>query len=257
MVGVNLMTRFDDLVAEATAQKMTGWDFSWLAGRWEEADPPWDYTTIVRRYTSSAQGLLDMGTGGGEWLASLTERPAFTVATEAYAPNVGVAAQRLRPLDIPVVHAPENDQLPFEDDSFDLVINRHNSFDTAEVHRILSEDGVFITQQVGARDNIGLNEALQENVELSYPHNTLIHTLQDLRDTGFIVIQADETFSETRFFDIGAIVYYLRVIEWQIPDFTVNAYRPALQRLHQQIETEGRFTTQNHRFIVAARKGTV
>ena len=52
-----------------------------------------------------------MGTGGGERLSRLPCRPALTVATEAWAPNVAVAARRLAALGIPVVHdegAPDN-----------------------------------------------------------------------------------------------------------------------------------------------------
>jgi hypothetical protein len=32
---------FDDLVAEAVAVEVSGWDFSWLDGRAIEERPPW------------------------------------------------------------------------------------------------------------------------------------------------------------------------------------------------------------------------
>jgi hypothetical protein len=34
---------FDDLVAEAEAASVDGWDFSWLAGRATEQRPSWGY----------------------------------------------------------------------------------------------------------------------------------------------------------------------------------------------------------------------
>lgn len=105
------MTSFDDLVAEAMAAPFSGWDFSWLAARTVTSALPWDYSAEVTSRAAGASALLDLGTGGGEWLAALSHRPASTVATEGWPPNVGVAAARLRPLGVPVVQvagAPDN-----------------------------------------------------------------------------------------------------------------------------------------------------
>ncbi|GAB6169516.1 hypothetical protein JCM1393_19760 [Clostridium carnis] len=44
-----------------------GWDFSYLNGRWEDENLPWDY----KNYLKDNYELLDMGTGGGEFLLSL------------------------------------------------------------------------------------------------------------------------------------------------------------------------------------------
>ena len=43
------------------------------------------------------------------------------------------------------------------------------------------------------------------------------------------------------FYDIGAVVYYLKVIERQIADFSIEKYRQRLFKLHQQIEKGGKF----------------
>src|SRR3984885_15278096 len=95
------MATFEQLVAEAQAAPVSGWDFSWLTARSSSEDPlPWDYRAEVARYAAEARSLLDMGTGGGEWLASLTPHPPYTVATEGWPPNVPVAAQRLRQVGI-------------------------------------------------------------------------------------------------------------------------------------------------------------
>ena len=159
------MVTFDELVAEAQAAPFTGWDFSWLDARTSPTQGlPWSYTEEVSRRAAAAARLLDLGTGGGELLAGIRPRPARTVATESWPPNVSVAASRLRPLGIPVVHcdgAPDNMSaeaaaagpgrpglLPFADGAFDLVINKHESFRGDEVARVLAPGGTFITQQV-------------------------------------------------------------------------------------------------------------
>ncbi|WP_410673089.1 hypothetical protein [Amycolatopsis sp. cmx-4-68] len=38
---------FDDLVAEAAAAPVDGWDFSWLEGRATEARPSWGYQRLL------------------------------------------------------------------------------------------------------------------------------------------------------------------------------------------------------------------
>ncbi len=158
------MATFDELVAEAMAAPFSGWDFSWLAARTARGGLPWRYSEQVAARARTARTMLDLGTGGGEVLASMRQRPGRTVATESWPPNVAIAATRLAPLGIPVVHcdgAPDNmseeaatagaDQaglLPFGDATFYLVINRHESFRTDELHRVLVPGGFLITQQV-------------------------------------------------------------------------------------------------------------
>ncbi len=69
--------------------------------------------------------MLDMGTGGGEFLSSLAPFPPYTCATEAYPPNVPIAKARLEPLGIEVFQISEDNFLPIPDNTLDLVINRH------------------------------------------------------------------------------------------------------------------------------------
>ena len=151
---------FAALVGDALAAPFTGWDFSYLRGRTSAGPLPWDYRAEAARITRGAASLLDLGTGGGERLSRLA-RPPRTVATEAYGPNVPVAAARLRPLGVPVVWcepAPDNTtpddkagRLPFAAATFSVVISRHEAFTAREVARVLRPGGWFVTQQVDLR----------------------------------------------------------------------------------------------------------
>ena len=58
----------------------------------------------------------------------------------------------------------------------------------------------------------------------------------------------------TEFFDIGAVVWFLRKVVWMVPGFTVEQYRPQLFSLHERIRAEGSFTATTTRFLVEARK---
>ena len=58
----------------------------------------------------------------------------------------------------------------------------------------------------------------------------------------------------TAFYDIGAVVYFLRLVPWIVPGFTVARHRDALRALHQVIERDGAFETTASRTLVEATK---
>jgi SAM-dependent methyltransferase len=150
------------LLDEAAAAPLKGWDFSWSAGRITISPLPWDYAALAAGALHDATTALDMGTGGGEFLDRFSVFPPRLVATESWPPNVPVAASRLGGRGVPVIHsedaaenarqAGEGDRgrLPFCRAAFDLVLNRHEAFNAAEVARVLAPGGRFLTQQAGS-----------------------------------------------------------------------------------------------------------
>ncbi|RCX18074.1 methyltransferase family protein [Fontibacillus phaseoli] len=80
--------------------------------------------------------MLDMGTGGGEFLLSLPPPGGRTYATEAYLPNYELCSDKLTLSGIDVKLIEDDNDLPFESGMFDLVINRHEAFAVEEVCRI-------------------------------------------------------------------------------------------------------------------------
>lgn len=239
------------------ARPFSGWDFAPLAGRMTEGTPPWDYRALVAGALRGRAALLDMGTGGGEFLASLAPFPPLTVATEGYPPNIPVARARLEPLGIVVRAIAEDERvpLPLADATFDLVINRHEYYDPAEVWRILRPGGVFLTQQVGGEDNRDLNRLLgAPHPDNGYAFWTLDHARDRLAAAGFAITMAEEAFPMLHFADVGALAYYLKAIQWQIPDFDVERYFPRLRAVHRQCQGAGGIASREHRFILAAGK---
>lgn len=217
----------------------------------------WDYGIMVRKALPNSVSLLDMGTGGGEFLGSLAPLPAFTHATEGYAPNVPVARACLEPLGVHVHEVGDDGQLPLPDESFDLVINRHESYDPGEVRRTLRHGGRFITQQVGGRNDIGLNEMLAApDFDFGMSHWDLPYARVELEAAGFEVIEAAQEFPFTRFWDVGAIVLYLKAVPWQIPDFAVDLYFDRLKMLETRILDEGSLAVRGHRFFLVGWKAT-
>ena len=257
------MATFEELVAEAQAAPVSGWDFSWLTARSSSEGPlPWDYRAEVAGHAAQARSLLDMGTGGGEWLARLTPHPPCTVATEGWPPNVPVAAQRLRQAGIRVVQDegaannvaedPNRGRLPFRDGAFALVINKHEAFLAAEVSRVLAPGGAFVSQQVDTRTYDGLYHALGLPVPEG-PASWLPLAQRQLRDAGLSVHRAVAGEQLDRFADVAAIVYYLRLVTWAVPEFTLERFAGRLRELH---DTPGAWPVivRQRRFLVVATK---
>jgi SAM-dependent methyltransferase len=246
--------RFEEWIAEAESAPFAGWDFSWARGRWHEEEPPWDYPAIIRAEMAKVHSMLDMGTGGGEFLAGLAPLPPVAMATESYPPNLPVAQARLEPLGVQVIAYDDDAELPLPGSHFDLVINRHDSYWPSELYRILRPGGYFITQQVGPRDNVALNVALDAAVKPSAAAWALKDRAAWLATAGLEVVRQEECYLPSIFNDIGVVLFYLRIIEWQIPDFTVEGYLPQLMALYRRIEAEGPFHSQAHRYLLVARK---
>ena len=230
-----------------------GWDFSHIAGKYsEDTALGWDYGQLVRKYLARDARLLDIDTGGGEFLLSLMHPPSKTSATEGYAPNVALCRERFLPLGIDFRPAPDVSRLPFEDGAFDVVINRHGAFDARELFRVIRPGGVFITQQVGAENDRELVEMLLGKVEMPYPEQYLEIAARKFTGAGFKIIQSGEAFNAIRFFDVGALVWFAHIIEWEFPGFSVEACLPNLLRAQRRLEQDGALSARTHRFMLVA-----
>ncbi|CAN5579562.1 class I SAM-dependent methyltransferase [soil metagenome] len=233
-----------ELLREAGAAGLRGWDFGWIADRVRTVEPPWDFGAMSEALLGDGQVRvgLDMETGGGERLARLRWWAPLMVATEAWLPNVPVAAERLAPCGVRVVldeGAVDNveqadgrstGRLPFRTGAFDVVINRHGAFVAAEVARVLRPGGTFLTQQedsASARFHhlLGLEPPTAPVFDLD------LATAQ-VTAAGLVVEETDRGQVLSTFADIGALAWYLRMVPWCVPGFTIGAHEAALAQLH-------------------------
>lgn len=234
------------------AAPFEGWDFSYLDGRLDEGEPPWSYRDLAREAVARAFDILDVATGGGEVLASLAPFPGRATAVEGFEPNLPVARRRLEPLGVPVFQANTGSGMPFGDGSFDLVLNRHGGFRTAEMHRVLKSGGVFLTQQVGGdnlADLIGHFDG-----EVAYPDNTLERICEEFRALGAEVRRAETWQGPVTFSDVGALVYFLKAIPWVVRGFEVEGSLEALRNLQAQVDRGRPLRFAYSRFLVEAVK---
>jgi len=249
------INKFQRQINEIKNHQFRGWDFSYLSysERMKEFPLSWNYYNEVLSYYEGAESLLDMGTGGGEFLSKLPNLPKYTCATEGYEPNIDIAQNRLKSLGIKVYPLKEDSRLPFEDSEFDIIINRHESFSPKEVKRILKNKGYFITQQVGGLNDYEINFLLgAERPE--FCQWNLNKACNELLDYDFKIIKQREGITKSRFYDIGALIYYLKAIPWQIPDFSIDKYYDRLLYIHDFMEEQGFLDVTCHRFFIVAKK---
>ena len=190
-------------------------------------------------------------------LAELPERPPLLVASEGYAPNVALAAHRLIPAGgFVVVTHDDRSAIPFRRETFDLVTSRH-PVDTwwTEIARVLRPGGTYLSQQVGPHTVRELSEVMLGPLPPGSKRDPqLAQRLAE--EAGLRVVDLQEARLRTVFYDVGAVVYFLRLVVWIVPGFTVNGFHGRLRALHDKIERDGPFVAHATRFLIEARKPT-
>lgn len=240
---------------EENIAHIRGWDFSHIQGRYEsEKDIPWDYESIVRQYLKDDLKLMDYDTGGAEILLSLGHPHENTSATEGYGPNVQLCKDLLLPLGVDFRECTDSARIPFEDESFDVMINRHGDFFPPEIYRLLKPGGIFVTQQVGSKNDRDLVEMVLPDAPIPFSHANLDEQTEAFEEVGFRILREQEAFRPIRFFDIGAFVWFARVIEWEFPDFSVEKCFDRLLQMQSRIEKEGKIEGTIHRYLIVAQK---
>jgi SAM-dependent methyltransferase len=249
---------FDTLIDEAARQPVDGWDFRWLDGRATEERPSWGYAGLLAQRAASSAALLDLQTGGGEVLAEVLAAaaplPGRIVATEGWPPNTALARARLAPLGVDVLEVVDSADLPCQSRSFDLVTSRHPSaIRWDEIARVLRPGGSYFAQHVGAGSNHAVSEFFLGPQPVGQAR-TLDNTVAQAEAVGLSVVDAREESLRVEFFDIGAVVYFLRKVVWTVPGFRVTNELGRLRELHELMQREGPFVSQSSRILIEARR---
>ncbi len=232
-----------------------GWDFSYLEGRMTGDREPWSYLDRASELMRRSSSVVDMGTGGGEKLLNLQQHwPERVVATESYPPNFKLATERLSGLGVQVVNVapPDTGSMPFEDGEFDLILNRHEAFSPSEVARVLSVGGTFLTQQVHGMWAWDLLAAFDEVPQ--FPDASPGEYVPRLEAAGLAIQSVAEWEGRLVFSDVGAIVYYLKAIPWEVPGFTVETHMRHLLALQEKLEADGELGFYAAKYLIEASK---
>lgn len=240
--------------SEAQQKKFSGWDFSYLKDRYHQEALPWEYSKLVSDYLKAHWHWLDVGTGGGELLLTFAHEPALTAVTEGWLPNYRLLLDRLQLKGIQVVFEDENHHLAFSKESFELVTSSQAAFSVSEVKRVLKLGGYFITQQVGDQNG----NSLAKRLNCAKPTMTfnLASVRSELEQAGFMILNQGEAYPKQIFYDLTGLIYYVRTIPWEYPDFSVKEKLAELEILYREWQRKGVIENQQHRFMLVAQKRT-
>jgi len=154
-----------------------------------------------------------------------------------------------------VVATRDEPPLPFADAAFDLVTTRHPiSVWWAEIRRVLRPGGTYLAQHIGPATMGELVEYFigPQPEKWAEFHPDAVRTHAEAAGLQIVDLRMERMRAE--FFDVGAVVYFLRKVIWTVPDFTVPRYRDRLAELHERIETDGPFVAHAVRLLVEARR---
>lgn len=252
---MNKKELYDTWKHEEEIAHIHGWDFSHIEDRYDEQDDlPWDYESIIREYLKDDMKIMDFDTGGAEFLLSLGHPYENTAATEGYPPNVELCKETLEPLGVDFRACDDCRNIPFADESFDMMINRHGDFNAKEIHRLLKPNGIFVTQQVGAKNDRDLVEFVMPEVEEPFPHLMLDIQRAEFEKEGFTILRTEEVYRPISFYDVGAFVWFAHIIEWEFPGFSVDKCLEKLYEMQEIIDRDGKFSGTIHRYLIVAQK---
>jgi SAM-dependent methyltransferase len=246
---------FEDLVAEAASAAVDGWDFSWLDGRATEQRPSWGYQQLMSERLAAASAALDIQTGGGEVLNGAAKFPPTMAAVESWPPNAALATELLHPRGVVVVATRNEPPLPFANAAFDLVTSRHpTTVWWNEIARVLRPGGTYFAQHIGPATASELVEYFIGPQPQAWAKREPDTESAQAQAAGLQIVDQRLERPRAEFFDIGAVIYFLRKVIWTVPDFTVDRYRERLRELHERITRDGPFVTYSSRVLIEARK---
>lgn len=249
------VSSFESLVEEAERTPVDSWDFGWLDGRATEQRPSWRYFDLVAHRAGLVSNVLELQAGTGSMIGRLPLLPPLAVATEGFPASIVGAVPRLRARRVHlVVTSQTRVGLPITSDIFELVISRH-PVDVwwTEIARVLRPRGVYFAQHVGPHTLRDLSEFLMGPLPEGSRRDPSAER-RAAQDAGLEVLDLRVERTPVVFNDIGAVVYFLRLVPWIVPGFTVPAYRERLRALNDLIERDGLFQTTSSRTLFEAVK---
>ena len=142
--------------------------------------------------------------------------------------------------------------MPFANDEFDLVLNRHSPFNSKEVARILAPGGTFLTQQVHGLSTSDLQAVFDAKPQ--WPEATPERYVPQLKASGLTIVDTQEFSGQLSFTDVGAIVYFLKAVPWLVPEFSVETHRKHLLVLQCRLESGEDLAFVSRYYLIEARK---
>lgn len=247
------MTQVDYQAFYNRVGKHNGWDFSKLKviveGNKQEL-----FDEVAKR-SKATDRLLDIGTGGGELLLTLSKHVQYAVGIDQSFAMIETARKNLAHSTVNNVEFIEMDaaHLQLLPDSFDIVTCRQAPFNANEIQKVLKPSGIFMTQQVCEHDKQNLKQAFGRGQNYDVNINTYKNIqLAQLKSAGFNSFEVID-YNVTEFYqtpeDLIFLLKHTPIIEYfgdGDKDFEI------LKRFIDENTTEKGIKTNSARYIIVA-----
>ncbi|MCQ6563026.1 class I SAM-dependent methyltransferase [Paenibacillus mendelii] len=235
--------------------RLNGWDFSKVKAASEGV--LWDFFPEVTRHCKPSDICLDIGTGGGEALLSIADCALLFVGIDQSAGMIETARKRAEESGKPNVRFLQMDarRLEFPERFFQVVSCRHSPFDAAEVAKVLAQDGVFLTQQVGEKDKLNVKEAFGRGQAWEAEEGALTSQyVTELREAGFTDIRTFH-YNAAEYYETAEDLLFLLKHTPIIPEFGQReADFPILHQFIQDYTEDKGIRTNSERYMIIAKK---
>lgn len=94
----------------------------------------------------------------------------------------------------------------FQNESFDLIINRYRAFNPKDVFRLLKKSEIFIPKQVGGNNDRDLVEKVLPDTKKTFSLLNLKEQKKLFENVGFQIVEEDENLRSIKFFDVDGFV---------------------------------------------------
>ena len=237
--------------AQQRAANFSGWSFKDVRATHLDARIPWDYEALARERARDAAPRARPGHGWRRGAGAHYRRSGLPRDSDR-----GVVCQRAhRRAPSPWARrrpARVQPAIPFADCSFDLVLDRHEALEPAEVGRVLAANGSVITQQVGPDSWPELRRFFPRKTHFC---DHFAEYQRGFEAAGLEVSERRWHEERVEFGSLTDVVYMLLVAPWTIPDFDPERELDALLALEEACGTAdgGIVLTEHHYLIVAQR----
>jgi SAM-dependent methyltransferase len=235
--------------------KVEGWDFSRVrAGR----DPVlWEYVDVVRQYLKPTDQVLDIGTWGGEIFFSLVPYFAEGVGIDLN-PKMVETAQRNQStllIDNVSLMRMNGDDLRFDAEEFDVVLNRHAHVFVSEIVRVLRPGGYFITQTVGQRSSLNFLDAFNWTPASFGPDwwQTVAELADQFRLHGCHILAQAEYDVSYWFQDLASFIFWVMSVPWP-EKIEIEKHWQTINQILETCQTERGIETNEHRGLLIVQK---
>jgi SAM-dependent methyltransferase len=224
-------------------------------------DPrPWDLNGIIKSHIRSGSILLDIGSGTSFKLPPLAAYARWVVGLE---PNISMIAKSLENLAIAntsnvTIIQGICEEIPFVDESFDIVTCMLAPHYTAEIHRVLKPGGIAILEKLGDRDKWELTRRFGSDAEGT---RARFGNMRSGERAEFFKREFGQLFERTEIRNEFWTTYYtiegLKLLLEIAP--TVRNYDPGedahiFDEIKSEMQTEFGIPLQQNRILIVARK---